>query len=159
MSEAPESKAERLERMNAAFALGVPHNRALGLRFRDFERGVAWFELPFDERLVGNPNTGVIHGGAITAMLDAACGAAVFLALGSFSPIATLDLRIDYLKTGAPRRAVLCRTECYKLTRHIAFARGVAYQDAEDDPVACATGTFAIQRKGKPIVGAEETLT
>ncbi len=149
-------KAERLQRLNQGFAGGIPHNRALGLRFTDFEPGVAWMELPFDEKLLGNPDTGVLHGGAITAMLDAACGAAVFLKLGSFSPIATLDLRIDYLRAAVPGQNVRCRTECYKLTRHIAFARGTAYQDDENDPIASATGTFAIQQKSAPIVDTVE---
>lgn len=149
----PSDKAEKLARLDQGFAGGIPHNKALGLRFVDYDGTTAWLKLPFDEQLVGNPLTGVLHGGAITAMLDAACGAAVFLKMKVFGPIATLDLRIDYLKSALPGRDVMCRTECYKLTRHIAFARGIAYHDDENDPIACATGTFAIQTKGPPIPG------
>ncbi len=152
-SEQAEKKAEKLARLDQGLAVGVPHNKALGLKFVDFEGATAWLKLPYDERLVGNPHTGILHGGAITSMLDAACGAAVFLKLQAFSPIATLDLRIDYLKSGQAGRDVLCRTECYKLTRHIAFARGIAYYDDESDPIACATGTFAVKTKGPPIPG------
>ena len=54
--------------------------------------------MPYDAKLVGNPETGVLHGGAITALLDGASGAAVFAALVDIVPIATLDLRIDYLR-------------------------------------------------------------
>ena len=124
------------------------------MRFIDFDAGTATLLLPWKEELVGNPETGVLHGGAVTSMLDAACGAAVFLKLGQPAPIATLDLRIDYLKTGAAKRDVVCRAECYKVTRHVAFVRGVAFHD-EDDPIASAAGTFMIQGKGKPIRGAD----
>ncbi len=146
-------KAEKLQRLDQGFTGAIPHNRALGLRFVDFDAGTATLLLPYDEKLVGNPETGVLHGGAVTSMLDAACGAAVFLKLGSPQPIATLDLRIDYLKSGSPGRDVLCRAECYKVTRHVAFVRGVAFHD-EGDPIASAAGTFIIQGKGPPIKGA-----
>lgn len=148
-------KAEKLARLDQGFAGGIPHNRALGLQFVNFDGATAWLRLPYDKKLVGNPHTGVMHGGAITSMLDAACGAAVFLALKRMGPIATLDLRIDYLKSGLAHKDVMCRTECYKLTRHIAFARGIAYHDDESDPIACATGTFAIGTKGAPIPGTK----
>ena len=58
--------------------------------------------------------------------------------------IATLDLRIDYVKLGTPRRDVVIHTHCYKVTRNVAFVRGVAYHDDEDDPIASATGTFML---------------
>ena len=64
------------------------------------------FELPYDDKLVGNPDTGVMHGGAITALLDACSGAAVFAALDEWVPIATLDLRIDYLRAAEVGRDV-----------------------------------------------------
>ena len=85
------------------FAEGIPHNRALGIRVVDMGPAWALFSLPYDDKLVGNPDTGVLHGGAITALLDGASGASVFAALAAWSPIATLDLRIDYLRQAEPR--------------------------------------------------------
>jgi uncharacterized protein (TIGR00369 family) len=151
-----DDKAEKLSRLDQGFTHAIPHNRALGLSFVDFADGEAQLKLPYSEQLVGNPETGVIHGGAITSMLDAACGAAVFLALGAPRPIATLDLRIDYLKMGSPRRDVLCKAKCYKVTKNVAFVRGIAYHDDENDPIASATGSFIIQGKGRPLVGSGE---
>jgi len=86
----------------------------------------------------------VLHGGVITSMMDACCGAAVFQALSEPLPIATLDLRIDYLKPATPREAVYAQAHCYKVTRNVAFVRGVAYHDSEDDPIASAAGTFML---------------
>jgi uncharacterized protein (TIGR00369 family) len=150
-----EDRREKLERLDQGFTQAVPHNRALGLRFVDFAQGEATILLPFAEHLVGNPDTGVLHGGVITSLLDATCGAAVFMKLGEPMPIATLDLRIDYLRQGEPRRDVTCRCICYKVTRHVAFVRGIAYHDDENDPIAAAAGSFIIQGRGRPIVGSE----
>jgi uncharacterized protein (TIGR00369 family) len=149
-----DDRAKKLSALDQGFTHAIPHNRALGLRFVDFADGEAQLLLPYSEQLVGNPETGVLHGGAITSMLDAACGAAVFLALDAPRPIATLDLRIDYLKTGTPRRDVLCKAKCYKVTRNVAFVRGFAYHDDENDPIAAASGSFIIQGKGRPLVGS-----
>jgi uncharacterized protein (TIGR00369 family) len=137
-------------RIAQQFAANVPHNRALGMTVLALEDAVAVFELPYDVKLVGNPDTGVIHGGAITALLDGASGAAVFAAMPTFVPIATLDLRIDYLQPAEVGRSVLCRAHCYKTTRNVAFTRAVAYHDTPDDPIAHAVGTFMIATRGGP---------
>jgi uncharacterized protein (TIGR00369 family) len=137
-------------RIAKQFAASVPHNRALGMTVLAIEDSHAVFELPYDPKLVGNPDTGVIHGGAITALLDGASGAAVFAAMPTFVPIATLDLRIDYLQPAEVGRSVLCRAHCYKTTRNVAFTRAVAYHDTPDDPIAHAVGTFMISTRGGP---------
>ncbi len=125
----------------------IPHNRALGMRVQAMQRGEATFELPYDEKLVGNPDTGVIHGGCITALLDACSGAAVFAALTEWKPIATLDLRIDYLRAGEVGKTIVARAHCYKTTRNVAFTRAVAFHDDESDPIATSMGTFMIGTK------------
>ena len=55
--------------------------RALGGEILEFENGRGRMRLPFANHLVGNPETGVVHGGVITAMLDQACGMAIGSAL------------------------------------------------------------------------------
>lgn len=126
------------------FSANVPHNKALGIQIDDMQPATALFRLPYDARLVGNPDTGVIHGGAITALLDGCSGAAVFAALETPVPIATLDLRIDYLRPAEPHRDVVARATCYKLTKNVAFTRAVAYQADEADPIAHSVGTFML---------------
>ncbi len=144
MAEAPDEALESLTDLNRQFEQFVPHNRALGLEILALERAHARIRLPYADKLVGNPETGVLHGGAISAAMDAACGTAVFQALPRRMAIATLDLRIDYVKLGTPHRDIVIHTHCYKVTRNVAFVRGVAYHDSEDDPIATATGTFML---------------
>jgi len=134
-------------KMVRGFSQNVPHNRALGMNIVEMGQREATFELPYDPKLVGNPDTGTLHGGAITALLDGCSGAAVFAALTDLVPIATLDLRIDYLRPAEPHRAVLAKATCYKMTKNVAFTRAVAYHDSPDDPIAHSVGTFMVSTK------------
>lgn len=129
----------------------VPHDRALGIELVEMTETHALVRLPYDAKLVGNPDTGVLHGGAITALLDTSSGMSVFAALTNWVPIATLDLRIDYLRPAEPGRDVFAKASCYKVTNNVAFTRSVAYHDREDDPIASSAGTFMLSTKpGKP---------
>jgi len=144
MSDGEDERNQLKLKLVRGFSANVPHNKALGMRILEITQGQALFMLPYDEKLVGNPDTGVIHGGAITALLDGASGAAVFAALTDFVPIATLDLRIDYLRPAEVGHAVHARATCYKLARNVAFTRAVAYHEDPDDPIAHSVGTFML---------------
>jgi uncharacterized protein (TIGR00369 family) len=115
-----------------------------GLRLDRFAAGEAWSSLPYQPAFIGNADTGVIHGGVVTAMLDETCGMAVQLALDGTRSIATLDLRLDYLKAAEPGVEIKAHAVCYGTSRSIAFVRATAYQSAESDPVATATACFMI---------------
>lgn len=146
--ESPEAaaarKAARRAGWNRAFAENVPHNHALGMVVEDIGDRRARFRLPYHAKLVGNPDTGVLHGGAITALLDGCSGAAVFAALPRLTPIATLDLRIDYLRPAEPGRDVIAVATCHHLSKNVAFARAIAFHDDENAPIATAAGTFML---------------
>jgi uncharacterized protein (TIGR00369 family) len=141
-----DAERRRLELVRQ-FSELVPHNRALGLRVLEISHGEALFELPYDAKLIGNPDTGTLHGGAITALLDGTSGAAVFAALPEMAAIATLDLRIDYLRPAEPNRSVVAHATCYKVTRNVGFTRAVAYHDDPDDAIAHSVGTFMLSTK------------
>ena len=106
----------------------------------------AKMRVPYGPHLVGDPDTGVVHGGVITALLDHTAGAAVMVALRAPMPIATLDLRIDYMKPATPGEDIIAEVHCLKVTHEIAFVRGSAYQSGPDDPIAICTGAFMLMR-------------
>jgi uncharacterized protein (TIGR00369 family) len=126
-------------------AVVSPHMREIGLRFTDVGEGTVVGELPYRLDLVGDPISGVLHGGVVTTLLDSTAGAAVLSRLGTPMPIATLDLRIDYLRPSTPRKPLRAKVECFKMTHHVAFTRGIAYNDDENDPVASVAGTFMLR--------------
>jgi uncharacterized protein (TIGR00369 family) len=145
-----------LELLNAVFSQAVPYNHALGLVVVSATRSpaVVTTRLPWKAELVGNPETGVLHGGALTATMDTSCGAAVFLKLEVPVPLATLDLRVDLLKPGTPHRDVLVRAECFRTTRQVGFAKAIAFHDDPNDPIATAAATFMLSTKGQLLKGA-----
>jgi uncharacterized protein (TIGR00369 family) len=143
---------ERVAVFQQLFSDTIPHNKALGLRVLAVARGLASMQLDWRADLVGNPETGVLAGGPITAMLDACCGMAVATMLRDPKPFATLDLRIDYARPAEPWRPVIAEAECYRITRSVAFARAFAHQGDPKTPVAAAAGTFMLGTKGKVTV-------
>jgi uncharacterized protein (TIGR00369 family) len=122
----------------------VGHGRALGMKFQD--SGDNWTELclPWRDELVGVPESGILASGAIVSLIDTASGTAVWAALGKFIPLATIDMRIDYLRPAFKGESVFARCECTKLTSRIAFTRGTAHVGNPDKPIAYSAGTFMI---------------
>ena len=76
-------------------ASGAAHTHALGFVFEGIVGDRVRLRTPWRPDLVGDPETDVIAGGLVTAMLDHVGGLAVWTALGRYEPIATLDLRVD----------------------------------------------------------------
>lgn len=115
--------------------------KALGIRIEEVTKGRVIARLPWQDKLVGDPANRILHGGCITTLIDSACGYALFAWQDHLPDIATLDLRIDYLKPAKPDQDVIAMAEVYRVTNSIAFLRAEAYQ-TPGDPIANAVATF-----------------
>lgn len=127
------------------FIEAIPHAQALGLDLTRIGEGEAEISMPYNEQLIGDPRTGVVHGGAVSAMLDTCCGAAVMSHPSAPGGTATIDLRIDYMRAATPGQKIHTRATCYHITRNVAFVRAIAIDDDSERPVATASGAFTVE--------------
>jgi uncharacterized protein (TIGR00369 family) len=137
-----------LERVRAMMQW-TPQGQALGIEATKIEGQRIWGRVPYKPELVGDPETGVIAGGVITTFLDQLCGMAAVLAMRDPSIVATIDIRIDYMRAAEPNRDVLATAVCNKIGKNVAFVRAVAYEDSEDNPIAHAAAAFMLNTNAR----------
>jgi uncharacterized protein (TIGR00369 family) len=128
------------------FISALPYARALSLEMEEIGDGRAVISMPYNESLVGDPVTGVIHGGAVSGLMDTTGGAAVMSHPSSPGGTATIDLRIDYMRAATPGQRIVARAEVYHITRSVAFVKAIALDEDESNPVATATGAFTVEQ-------------
>jgi uncharacterized protein (TIGR00369 family) len=127
----------------------TPQGRALGIEVTKLEGARVWGRAPYKRELIGDPETGVIAGGVITTFLDQLSGMAAVLAMREPATVATIDIRIDYLRGAEPSRDVLAEAHCYKIGRNVAFVRAVAFEESPDNPIAHAASTYMLNSQRK----------
>ena len=144
-------KKEQLTAFARNFVKVVPHSAHLNIELIQADHDGIELELPYNDYLIGNPATGVIHSGAITTLMDSCCGLAVFTRIDNPEICPTLDLRVDHMSAAQPGRAVRGFAESYHITSSVIFTRGIAYHDSKEEPIAHAVGTF--MRLGRSTLG------
>lgn len=135
---------DALDAILPQLASGSAHTHALGFAFVGREAERVRIRAPWRPEFVGDPETGVLSGGLVTALLDHVGGLATWVAMGAFQPIATLDLRVDYMRPALKERDLLAEARCYRLTRSVAFVRAWAFEDDPKDPVAAAQAAYVV---------------
>tara|TARA_A100001391_G_scaffold12372_1_gene7370 strand:- start:147 stop:593 length:447 start_codon:yes stop_codon:yes gene_type:complete len=124
------------------FLAGRGHAGWLGLQYSDHGDDWVELELPWREDLLGEEGQRVLASGPILSLMDMASGMAIWRAMDDFSAIATLDLRVDYVRPAREGASVFGRSQCYRLTRSAAFVRGLAHDGDAGDPVAHIQAVF-----------------
>ena len=133
-------------RIAKQFIEAIPFSNALGMTLDEIGDGFAVITMPWSDDLIGDPHTGVIHGGAVSALMDTCGGAAVMSHPEAPAGTATIDLRIDYMRPATPGQRIRARAECYNITRTVGFVRASAWDEDSARPVATAAGAFTVDR-------------
>lgn len=138
--------AIEMTRMSAceAFIARVEHSARLGMKVIDAVERKVRVRLPWREDLVGNPETGILHGGAIFAFMDQAGGLAnTCTTFPIFEITPTIDMRVDHLRAPAKGAAVICEAECYRMSQQVMFVRMTVFEEGnEEEPVATGLATY-----------------
>jgi uncharacterized protein (TIGR00369 family) len=140
-----------LQAMAERFLSALKHCQLLQMRVAQADSDGMTLVMPWSPAIVGNPQTGAVHGGALTTLMDTTCGMATLCVLPRFEVCPTLDLRIDYMHTAVPGKPIYGHAQCYRVTRDVIFTRGTAYQDDPGQPICHVVGTF--MRLGQEIKG------
>lgn len=118
------------------------HFHALGIETVAIAQNYMKMKVEYKEELVGNPDTGIVHGGVITSLLDTTCGFAAATALGHLGLTPTIDLRIDYMRPAEPFKTIYADAEVYRNTKTVIFTKGIAHHGDPSRPIAHAIGNF-----------------
>ena len=146
MTSEDQISTETRDRIARHFIEAIPHARALGMTLDRLGVGEAEISMAWNADFVGDPRSGIIHGGVISALMDTCCGAAVLSHPTAPRSTATIDLRIDYMRAAAPGQRIVAKATCYHVTRSVAFVRAQAMDDDSENPVATASGAFTLER-------------
>ncbi|MBI5258100.1 MAG: hotdog fold thioesterase [Burkholderiales bacterium] len=138
------------EELLREFTTRAPHMRDAGLQITTIDTARASMSLPDRPQWLGDPVRGLLHAGPSIVLADSACGLAVASTMTERVPIATLDLRMDYLRSAAPGQPLHCDAHCFRKTRNVAFVRAEVWQARADEPVAMAQAAFMISTPGAP---------
>jgi uncharacterized protein (TIGR00369 family) len=131
----PEFEEEFITGLKAIFEEKIVFNQMLGLKITSLKADRVTARIDMRHELIGHPAYNRIHGGVISAGLDAMGGLAVMVAMGArhmndtpeqrlqrFHKLGTIDLRVDYLRPGIGVHFEL-RAEVMRLGSRVASTR------------------------------------
>ena len=132
---APEFEPEFVTGLTRIFDEMIPFNRVLGLTITSLKPDGVTGRIAMRPELIGHFITQRLHGGVISAGLDAMAGVAVMAAIGArhmdeapmqrlhrFGKLGTIDLRIDYIRPATGDHFEL-RANVLRLGSRVATAR------------------------------------
>lgn len=131
----PEFEPEFVAGLTRVFDELIPFNRLLGLKITSLKADGVKGRIDMRPELIGHFVSHRLHGGVISAGLDAMGGVAVMAAIGArhmdeapmqrlhrFGKLGTIDLRIDYLRPATDDRFEL-RANVLRLGSRVATTR------------------------------------
>ena len=134
-TEAIPFEPEFIAGLKQMFEEQIPFNRLLGLQITSMTADGVTGRIEMKQDLIGHFSHNRLHGGVISAGLDAMAGLAVMAAIGArhmdepplqrlhrFGKLGTIDLRIDYLRPGVGERFEL-RAQVLRLGSRVASTR------------------------------------
>jgi len=146
---------EFIERLKVLFEERIVFNRTLGLKIETIAPAQVTGSIAMRPELIGHFSHHRIHGGVISAGLDAIGGLAVMAAIGArhmdetvmqrmqrFAKLGTIDMRVDYLRPGIGEHFTL-RSEVLRLGSRVASTR-MEFVAADGKLLSTASATYIV---------------
>lgn len=131
----------------------IPIHKFLGVKLVEIRRGYAKVSVPFQETVLGDIIRRRWHGGILATIMDSVGGLAGMTHLTSFEDkMATIDLRVDYLK-GAEAKDIIVEGEIVRLGNRILVTSMKVWNETETELLAEGKGVYNfIRMKDKVLV-------
>src|SRR4249919_3814954 len=129
----------------------IPFNRFLGIKVAGISETSVHLTLPFRPEFVGDPMRPALHGGVMSTLADVAGGLAVWTGLEDVrSRIATIDLRVDYLRPG--RLDTLdAKAHVVRMGNRVGVVDVVLFHPSHpDETVATGKGVYNLVMRKEP---------
>ncbi len=148
-AQAPASHGTDPVTLARQFCKAVPHGLDLGMEVLPMEGDSVRMRAPPQPHLLADAGIATICSSVLYSLADSVGGLAVFAATRALEPIATLDLRMNYLQPAPGHGAVVATARCEHVTEDVAFVRCAVY--SEPGQALVATGDAAFMRGTKGI--------
>lgn len=112
----------------------IPFNRLLGVKVEECGPGRARIRVPFTEALVGDIRRPALHGGAISAVIDACGGIAVWTQFDLNDLISTVDMRVDYLRPG-PDRDICVESRVVRMGNRVSVVNTIVFPAGDRETI------------------------
>ncbi len=150
-----EFEEEFVTGLKKVFEEMIVFNQVLGLKITSLKSNQVRARIDMKPELIGHFSFNRVHGGVISAGLDAMGGLAVMAAIGArhmdetpmqrlhrFGKLGTIDLRIDYLRPGIGEYFEL-RAEVMRLGSRVASTR-MEFLGADGKLLSTGAGAYIV---------------
>jgi len=122
--------------------VSIPYVDYLGIRAAG-ETEPPLFRLPYQDKLIGNPQLPALHGGVIAGFAETAATLHLIRTLRGAKFPKSIDFSIDYLRSGRPVES-FAACEVVRVGSRVALVQVRCWQQAPDEPIAVARGHFLL---------------
>ncbi len=132
----------------------LPSVKEAGLHCSSLSPEQVVIQMPSQPGWIGDAVKQTLHPGVSSLLADTACAISVSAAHGSLLHMATLDLRMDYLRPAPVGIDLYCEARCVRMSKHVAFTQAWVFQHGKPDPVVAVTANMML---GQSTPGQKES--
>ncbi len=126
----------------------IPMAKFIGVKVLEIEEGYVKLLFPYREEFIGDPRSKRLHGGYTATAVDLAGGVAAMTYMTSQDDdVATIDMRIDYVRPGKAKAIIAEGQVLSKRRRSVVTEMKIFHPDEEDKIIVFGRGVFSIKRK------------